>query len=210
MGTLYWQMNDVWPVVSWSSVDVFGRWKPLHYRARSLYGTFFAEAQTIGDTVRVRLVSDSRGAFSGVLVAEAFDVRTGRARTDALPMRLAPGEARTVALHPRAALGLPDSLVVYRLRLMDERGQTRLDTRSTLASPWRLALADPSLCIERQGDRLTITATRVALGVWLEDEATGVNLPVNYLDLWPGVPVTVDVPAGTAVTIRSLFDARRR
>jgi beta-mannosidase len=193
MGTLYWQLNDVWPVVSWSSVDVFGRWKPLHYRARELYGTFFAEARTEADTVRVRLVSDSRGAFSGRLVAEAFSVRHGRVRADTLAVRLAPGEART-----------------YRLRLVDERGVTRLDTRSTLASPWDVALEDPGLRVERRGDRLVLTAARVALGVWLEDDANGVHLPINYLDLWPGVPVAVPVPAGVSVTIRSLYDARRR
>jgi beta-mannosidase len=210
MGTLYWQLNDVWPVVSWSSVDVFGRWKPLHYRARELYGTFFAEARTEADTVRVRLVSDSRGAFSGRLVAEAFSVRHGRVRADTLAVRLAPGEARTVALHARAALGAPDSLAAYRLRLVDERGVTRLDTRSTLASPWDVALEDPGLRVERRGDRLVLTAARVARGVWLEDDANGVHLPINYLDLWPGVPVAVPVPAGVSVTIRSLYDARRR
>lgn len=37
MGTLYWQMNDNWPVVSWSSVDYYGRWKALHYMARRFY-----------------------------------------------------------------------------------------------------------------------------------------------------------------------------
>ncbi|MDE6743092.1 MAG: glycoside hydrolase family 2 protein [Lachnospiraceae bacterium] len=37
MGTLYWQMNDNWPVVSWSSIDYFGRWKALHYMARRFY-----------------------------------------------------------------------------------------------------------------------------------------------------------------------------
>ncbi|MBR7162319.1 MAG: glycoside hydrolase family 2 protein, partial [Clostridia bacterium] len=37
MGALYWQLNDCWPVVSWASVDYFGRWKALHYRARKFF-----------------------------------------------------------------------------------------------------------------------------------------------------------------------------
>ncbi len=38
MGTLYWQLNDCWPVASWSSIDYYGNWKALHYRAQSLFG----------------------------------------------------------------------------------------------------------------------------------------------------------------------------
>ncbi|MBR3411696.1 MAG: lipoprotein [Bacteroidales bacterium] len=37
MGTLYWQLDDCWPVASWSSIDYYGNWKALHYRARDLF-----------------------------------------------------------------------------------------------------------------------------------------------------------------------------
>ena len=36
-GTLYWQLNDCWPVASWSSIDYYGNWKALHYRVQKLY-----------------------------------------------------------------------------------------------------------------------------------------------------------------------------
>lgn len=37
MGSLYWQLNDVWPVSSWATVDYYGNYKAAHYRIRHLY-----------------------------------------------------------------------------------------------------------------------------------------------------------------------------
>ena len=37
MGAIYWQLNDCWPVVSWASIDYFGRWKALHYYAKRFF-----------------------------------------------------------------------------------------------------------------------------------------------------------------------------
>ena len=44
MGTLYWQINDCWPVASWSSLDYHGRWKTLHYMARHFYAPLLVSA----------------------------------------------------------------------------------------------------------------------------------------------------------------------
>ena len=40
MGTLYWQLNDCWPVASWSSIDYFGKWKALHYKTKKSFSFY--------------------------------------------------------------------------------------------------------------------------------------------------------------------------
>lgn len=44
MGAIYWQLNDCWPVASWSSIDYYGRWKALHYGTKRFYSRFMATA----------------------------------------------------------------------------------------------------------------------------------------------------------------------
>lgn len=50
MGTLYWQINDNWPVASWSSIDYYGRWKALHYMACRFYEPVAGSIVRIADT----------------------------------------------------------------------------------------------------------------------------------------------------------------
>ena len=49
MGALYWQLNDCWPVFSWSSVEFGGKWKALHYGARRFFGPALVSAHVPGD-----------------------------------------------------------------------------------------------------------------------------------------------------------------
>lgn len=48
MGTIYWQINDNWPVASWASIDYYGRWKALHYMARHFYADILGSMKTDG------------------------------------------------------------------------------------------------------------------------------------------------------------------
>ena len=71
MGTLYWQLNDTWPVASWSGLEYGGGWKLMHYMARQFYSPVLLTAQPdmeTGDVV-VYAVNDTE---SPVLVLAEF------------------------------------------------------------------------------------------------------------------------------------------
>lgn len=58
MGTLYWQLNDSWPVVSWSSIDYYGNWKALHYQAKRAFAPLVINPIQEGGNLNVYLLSD--------------------------------------------------------------------------------------------------------------------------------------------------------
>ena len=58
MGSIYWQLNDCWPVASWSSLDYYGRWKALHYYARRFYAPVLISPRLEEGNLAVYIVSD--------------------------------------------------------------------------------------------------------------------------------------------------------
>ena len=58
MGSLYWQLDDCWPVVSWSGIDYYGRWKALHYRLQQLFAPVLVSPVYQNRKLKVFLVSD--------------------------------------------------------------------------------------------------------------------------------------------------------
>ena len=64
-GTLYWQLNDCWPVASWSSLDYFGRWKALHYAARRFYAPLLLSIEDAPPCQSIFLSSDLLEAWQG-------------------------------------------------------------------------------------------------------------------------------------------------
>ena len=65
MGTLYWQLNDVWPVSSWSSIEYSGKWKALHYDARRFFSPVAPLLYIEKGRVCVRIANDSPDSFKG-------------------------------------------------------------------------------------------------------------------------------------------------
>ncbi len=78
MGTLYWQLNDLWPVCSWSSLEYGGKWKLLHYMARRFYGpTILSAFQTRDnegqDIVELWATNDQPEAVQARAALRLFD-----------------------------------------------------------------------------------------------------------------------------------------
>ena len=62
MGTLYWQLNDCWPVISWASVDYYGRWKALHYYAKRFFAPVLLsceETSTVSEGIEINSENSS-------------------------------------------------------------------------------------------------------------------------------------------------------
>ena len=59
MGSLYWQLNDCWPVASWSSIDYFGKWKALHYKTKKSFKESILSFHKKSDEVVVYFITDN-------------------------------------------------------------------------------------------------------------------------------------------------------
>ncbi len=73
MGSLYWQLNDCWPAVSWSSIDYYGKWKALHYSAQKSFRNYLVSYESSDDSVKVFVVSDSIHAIEANLKTHLID-----------------------------------------------------------------------------------------------------------------------------------------
>ncbi len=83
MGSLYWQLNDCWPVASWSSIDYYGRWKALHYGARRFYAPLMASAkeeQEFGGRIAYYVHNDLRQTKRCRLEVDLLDIDFGLLR----------------------------------------------------------------------------------------------------------------------------------
>src|ERR1700757_4196504 len=67
MGSIYWQLNDCWPVASWSSIDYYGRWKALQYYARRFYAPMLVSPHVEDGSFNIYVVSDKTTATSAQL-----------------------------------------------------------------------------------------------------------------------------------------------
>ena len=221
-GTLYWQLNDCWPVASWSSIDFFGRWKALHYAARRFYAPVLLSVEDKPPVMDLHVSNDLSERWHGSV----------RWSLETLAGEVIENDECTVIAAP-----LTDSLIASldfaerlgqgterRTVLVTElvRGSERVALSVHPFVPSKhLELADPGLTVDATDEagelRLRLRGRSLARFVELKlDGAPGTIFSDNYFDLPVGreAAVTCALPVGwtksgaeRALKIRSLYDS---
>lgn len=105
MGTIYWQLNDNWPVCSWASLEYGGKWKLLHYMAKRFYApTIVSAFQRDDGTVEVWLTDDSAEAQPAVVTLQVRDFTGKPLKTETFNVRTPGGGARLLKAYPLSRL----------------------------------------------------------------------------------------------------------
>jgi len=202
MGTLYWQINDCWPVTSWASIDSYGRWKALHYMAKKVYNDLLISPVLEDGLLKVYVVSDR---------LEALDARLSLNLTTLDGIELWKKEINTSidANSSKVYLKIPEAFfedidkndVVLTASLFS--GQ-KLESRNHFyfVQPKDLELEKPSIQInisemnEKGEYTLQLTTDKLAknLFLWLENEDGFFS--DNYFDLLPGSEKTITYKPG--------------
>ncbi|MEX0371779.1 MAG: glycoside hydrolase family 2 protein [Tateyamaria sp.] len=211
MGTLYWQLNDTWPVCSWSSLDHGGGWKLLHHMARAFYADVIVSAVPGADGMSLRAVND-RPEPAQVTVS-AYAVSTGGKMRDldTVTVTVEPAAATHALLVPENALA-PNEVLWFDWSIEDG------PTGSDLFAPhpykaYDLQPAQIQLDVTSKNETwtLSLSATRLALFVAVEASVPG-RFSANAIHLCPERSATIqftpDDPDGTPdFTVRDLHSA---
>lgn len=90
MGSTYWQVNDNYPVASWSSIDVYGRWKALHYFAARFYKPLLLSSIEKGNEAFIYLTNDRLESYSGKVKYQIRHITYGIVEEDEVDVDIEP------------------------------------------------------------------------------------------------------------------------
>ena len=198
MGTLFWQLNDNWPVASWSSIEYGGKWKPLQHLARRFYAPVAAVAQPAiadgkADVTRGRVfgLNDTAETVTGELTLEywTYDGRIVSAETR--PVALPPDSSTAVAAFARPeSASRPSCPTFLVLTLKTAQGTFQNDWHFGFYRDMPLAPAKVTARVAPSG-AVELATDRPAFYVWANVKGVRGEFDDNCLTLLPGRPRTL-------------------
>ncbi|MFC7141244.1 glycoside hydrolase family 2 protein [Halosimplex aquaticum] len=217
MGALYWQLNDLWPVASWSSIEYDGKWKAQQYAARRQFAPVLLsfhpafEGRDGVDNVQAEdpddadwgdvtaqtlwITSDETGPLTGAVDLEVATFDGELVREESVAVDLDAHESTALATVERAELpdGVAPSEVMVRAALDGSRES--YPATAFFADYKRLALPETDLTVEIDGCDVTVGADRAALFVELDPGALPGAFGDNYVHLAAGEERTLSFDA---------------
>ena len=221
MGSLFWQIDDCWPVASWSSIDYTGRWKALQYYARRFYNDILISPHEESGNINFYVVSDRLQATAAQLQVSLLDFEGHTLWNQQQDIQVA-------ALNSKSYWNIPidellagkDSKSVFLFTELLVNGRTVSRNEHFFQPYKKLLLPQPqisSAAVRTQtGIRITLSSDKLARAVYLSAPNYPGFFVDNYFDLIPGRKVEVEFRARGPVNladfqkrlmIRSLADA---
>ena len=205
MGSLFWQLNDSWPVVSWSSIDYYGNWKAMQYQSQRAFAPVLINAIKEGDDLCVYLISDELQDRDDVrLTVELMDF-DGKSHGKWTHSGKLTANTSMLFLKKRVDefLSKQDAATSFlRFTLKAKNGAALADEVFYFAYPkdQKLPEARIETSVKRRGEaiEMTLKADKLARDIFIEVPVQGVRFSDNFFDLLPGQrkKITITSPEG--------------
>lgn len=223
MGAIYWQLNDCWPVTSWSSIDYFGRWKALHYYAKRFFAPVMLSCQEEGTmTQGINVNAEHPGCEQSAILAVANESMEDFSGTVCWAIRDTSGKAMRTGEQKITVAALSTFFMekmyfddvnarheYLSYELLDEAGNEVSGSTVLFCQPKHFNYRDPHLTCTVEGDYITVYADAYAKSVEIDCEDTDMVLSDNYFDMNAGTR-TVRLESGKIgrITLRSVYNIR--
>jgi beta-mannosidase len=189
MGSLYWQLDDCWPVASWSSIDYNGRWKALHFYARRFFAPVLLTVRLEKDEVAVHGISDRLASTSASLRVRSMTFTGQLLAVWEAPVAL-PANASTPLCRARLSsllAGQPPQTALVVAELVGAATVARNVLYPAKPKDQRLPAPGLELDVRLDGEALVVAVStrHLARHVWLTSEVPGA-FSDNGFDLLPG------------------------
>jgi beta-mannosidase len=222
MGAVYWQLNDIWPVASWASIDYYFRWKALHYFSKRFFQPLMischeegvltqnpnvnAQPRTIEKSFRLCVSNETMAEKKLTVKWEIRDKTAKVIKEKSLPVKAASLSSLWLDKVDAPDIALNDEYLSYHLY-----DGTKLISEGTVifSLPKHFHYLDPKLTYKLDGDTITITAKAFAKSVEILNRNQDIILSDNYFDMNAGekkVQIISGKPNG--IKLRSVYDIR--
>lgn len=224
MGAIIWQLNDIWPVASWASIDYYGRWKALHYAAKRFFAPVMISAEEEGElsqnpkineyhpaplekSFRLNVCNETLRDVTGEVVWALRTPDGEIVRQNQQALTIPAMSAKWLDKVDCADASLTGHYVSFAF-VVDDVAVS--EGTCIFCAPKHFEFIDPRLTVETHGDTIIVTSYAYAKQVWLESEDADLLLDDNAFDMNPGTKV-VRVVRGSAekVSGRSVWDLGR-
>lgn len=224
MGAIIWQLNDIWPVASWASIDYYGRWKALHYAAKRFFAPVMISAEEEGElsqnpkineyhpaplekSFRLNVCNETLRDVTGEVVWALRTPDGAIVRQNQQTLTIPAMSAKWLDKVDCADASLTGHYVSFAF-VVDNVAVS--EGTCIFCAPKHFEFVDPRLTVETRGDTLVVTSHAYAKQVWLESEDADLLLDDNAFDMNPDTKV-VRVVRGTAEKVRgrSVWDLGR-